>query len=272
MSVYVRDTAFVLKAEPFKEQDAWVTLYGAQHGKLVGMARGVRSKTSKQRGHIQPYGKIEVMIAKGSAYDKIAVAQTCASSNALRSTLPGMAIFGSAVSLVARSSETSVANPNIFETLDALHGVLSGPLVGLLSTDRSALLLSSFILHLLDAEGYGMDFESCRTCGTALRNEPVWVSVERGGTMCRSCISRTPPAVGTGEWISPTALQTIRFVRREPFASALSLTAPRSVLREVANIVDRCATMLPRMATSSVYDFLFSALSEAWVSPHASQK
>lgn len=258
MSSYLRDTAFVLLAEPFKEQDIWITLYGERYGKLVGMARGVRSARSKQRGHIEPYSKIEVMVAKGSAYDKIAVAQTCASSYELRSSLPGIAIFGSAVSLVARSTELAVPNERIFQMLSELRTLLSGAETVRISTDRSALVFSSFTLHLLEAEGYGMEFDRCRLCGNALEKEAVWLSLEQGGVICRSCVTRVPPSPRMGDWISYPVLQTIRFLVREPFTSALALSAPRSVLQEVATAVDRLSTLFPRVTDKSVHEFLFS--------------
>jgi DNA repair protein RecO (recombination protein O) len=258
MSKYLRDTAFVLLAEPYKEQDFWLTLYGERFGKLVGMIRGVRSAHSKQRGHVEPYSKIEVMIAKGAAYDKIAVAQTCASSQALRSSLAGMAIFGSAVAIVARSTESAVANERIFQLLDEMQMLLSGSETGRLSTERSALLLSSFILHFLEAEGYGIDFDQCRVCGTSFTKEAVWLSLDQGGVLCRTCVTRVPPSLTQGEWLSYPVLQTIRFLRREPFRSVLALSAPRSVLQESAMAVDRLTSLLPRSTEKSVHDFLFS--------------
>ncbi len=258
MSSYLRDTAFVLLAEPFKEQDVWLTLYGERYGKLVGIARGVRSAHSKQRGHIEPYSKIEVMVAKGSAYDKIAVAQTCASSHGLRSSLPGMAIFGSAVALVARSTEAAVPNEEIFALLNELQELLSGPEASRISTDRSALIFSSFALHTLQAEGYGMEFDRCRLCGDGLEKEAVWLSLEQGGVICRSCVTRTPQSPSMGDWISYPVLQTIRFLLREPLKSVLALSAPRSVLQEVATAVDQLTTLLPRSKQKSVHEFLFS--------------
>ncbi len=258
MSSYLRDTAFVLKAEPFKEQDIWLTLYGEQHGKLVGIVRSVRSATSKQRGHVEPYSKIEVMVAKGAAFDKIAVAQTCASSHDLRSSLPGMAIFGSAVSLVARSTDSAVPNTRIFELLDELHRLLSGPQAILLSTERSALVFSSFTLHVLEAEGYGMEFDHCRLCDASFEKDSVWLSLEQGGVICRNCVTRIPQSPSMGDWISYPVLQTIRFLLREPFTSVFALSAPRSVLQEVASAVDRLTSVLPRATEKSVHEFLFS--------------
>lgn len=255
---YLRDTAFVLLAEPFREHDVWLTLYGAQHGKLVGIARGSRAPHAKQRGHVEPYSKIEVMVAKGTSYDKIAVAQTCASSHALRTSLAGMSVFGSAVSLVARTTEPAVGNERVFELLDQLHVLLSLPEAERISLDRASLLVSAFVLHFLEAEGYAMEFDSCRVCGKSLPKEANWLSVDQGGVICRDCFSKTPQSPTVGDWISPEVLQTIRFLLRKSLPAALLLSAPRSVLRDVSVAVDRLTSLLPRMTDRSVQSFLIS--------------
>lgn len=255
---YLRDTAFVLLAEPFRERDLWLTLYGEQHGKLVGIARGVRTSSSKQRGHIEPYSKIEVMVAKGSAYDKIAVAQTCASSHGLRASLAGLAIFGSAVALVARSTQPAVGNQAVFFLLNDLQTLLSGPEAERISAERSTLIFSSFALHFLEAEGYAMEFDACRVCGQPLGKEAVWLSTDQGGVICRSCVALRPPSPTMGDWISAAVLQTLRFLIREPFTSALILSAPRSVLLEAATAVDRMLSILPGKMDKSAQGFLLS--------------
>lgn len=255
---YLRDTAFVLSTVPFREQDAWVTLYGKAHGKLVGIVRGVRSSRSKQRGHIEPFSKIEVMIAKGQAFDKIAVAQTCASSYQLRSSLPGLAVFGSALAFVVRGTEQAVPNQQIFLLLDQLSELLSSEIAERISIERSALLFSSFILHFLDAEGYAMDFERCRVCAEALEKRDVWFSAEQGGVVCDGCYRKSSQHHQRGLSISATVLQTIRFLLREPFSSVLALTAPRSVLQEVSVAIDHMTSVLPRSTEEPVHRFLLS--------------
>ncbi len=258
MSQYLRDTAYVLLSEPFREQDVWLTLYGQQHGKLVGIARGVRSARSKQRGHMEPFSKIEVMLAKGGAYDKIAVVQTCASSDGLRESLSGMAIFGRVVALVARSTEQGVPNERIFLLLDELHRLLSAPEVQRVSTERSALILAAFTLQLLDAEGYAMDFDQCRVCGEALNKDRGWLSLEQGGIVCQACVTKIQLSPSMGAWISAPVLQAIRFFARAPLSSVLALSAPRSILQEVSGAVDQMTHVLPRSQEVPASQFLFS--------------
>jgi len=39
---YIRDRVIVLKSEPFREHDSWLTCYGKEQGKLIAVARGAR--------------------------------------------------------------------------------------------------------------------------------------------------------------------------------------------------------------------------------------
>ena len=255
---YLRDTAFVLSSEPYRESDAWLTLYGETHGKLVGVARGARNAHSKQRGHLEPFSKIEVMLAKGQSVDKIAVAQSCASSHQLRASLAGMAVFGSALTLVARATEPAVPNPRLFALLDELRAVLSSEETQRISMERASLIFSSFALHLLQAEGYAMDFARCRSCEQALTKDLVWFSLELGGVICRSCYARQPQSPQQGAWISVAVLQTIRFLLREPLAVVFVLSAPRSVLQETSAAIDRMLNVLPRAAQNPAHEFLLT--------------
>src|SRR6266567_7926085 len=72
---YLRDRVIVLSKEPFREQDRRYVMYGQEHGLLIAVARGASVKSSKQAGHLEPFCTSDVMIAKGSAFDKLAVAK-----------------------------------------------------------------------------------------------------------------------------------------------------------------------------------------------------
>src|SRR6516164_59157 len=84
---YLRDTVYVLRTEPFREHDAWISMYGREHGKLEAVARGFRNAKAKQHGHLEPLTKTEVMIAVGASVDKLAVAHAVGAQTDLRSRL-----------------------------------------------------------------------------------------------------------------------------------------------------------------------------------------
>jgi DNA repair protein RecO len=49
-------------------------------------------------------------------------------------------------------------------------------------------LLRAFDLHLLGMSGYAPAFDRCRGCGDAVVSATCYLSVERGGLLCRACV------------------------------------------------------------------------------------
>ena len=99
---YTRDRAIVLRAEPFREQDIWLTCYGRWSGKFTAVARGARSLKAKQLGHVEALSEVEVMIAKGSAFDKVAVSRLVEPRTHVRRSLSATVLAGAAVDFIDR--------------------------------------------------------------------------------------------------------------------------------------------------------------------------
>lgn len=165
---YLRDTAYVLKSEPYREHDAWITLYGRTHGKLEAVARGVRNWKAKQRGHLEPLTKTDVMIASGASFDKLAVAHAVSAQTDLRAQLGAMAMFGSFAHLVDRLTKPGVADPDVFELLEELaitwRRALREPTPG-----RARLLYAAASLRLMSSLGYAPSFERADVCDEATK-------------------------------------------------------------------------------------------------------
>jgi len=151
---YLRDTAIILKKEPFREQDRRYYLYGREHGLLIAVARGSSSPKSKQAGHLEPFSTAEVMIAKGVAFDKLAVAKGAGSYLVPRTSyLASYAIRGSISDLVLKLMRPGVADERIYDLLvEVLDVTASFPVEP--SPDRARLILSAATLKLLDALGF----------------------------------------------------------------------------------------------------------------------
>lgn len=197
---YLRDTAYVLKSEPYREHDAWITLYGREHGKLEAVARGARSWRAKQRGHLEPLAKADVMIAIGASFDKLAVARTLGAQTDLRSGLGAVTMFGAFCDLVDRLTRPGVADPDIFDLLDELvaawRGAIREP-----SPERARFLYAAASLRLLSSLGYDPAFDD---------------------TAC-----------------SDDAVRLLRVLRAAPFGFAISVTASVGVLQETCSIIER---------------------------------
>lgn len=170
MSSYIRDRVFVLQRESFREHDRRYVMYGREHGLMTAVARGASSASSKQAGHVEPFGVADVMIAKGHVFDKLAVAKDCTSSVAAQrfETLAAHVIMGSLCQGCVRLTRPGMADVALFHLLCDMRFVLSSfeheP-----SIDRSEFLFSAGMMKMLDVLGFGPSMVEDKLEDDALR-------------------------------------------------------------------------------------------------------
>lgn len=203
--MYLRDRAFVLKKEPFREQDRSYVMYGREHGLLYGVARGSSLRLAKQAGHLEPFSEIEVMIAKGRSFDKIAVARLIRRPSNLNRSLPALTVLGAFSSLIVSLTRPGISDSRIFylllELREACVSFSSNP-----SPERSRLLLAAATLKLLDILGFG-------------------------------------PRLDPASAVATTTL--LKFMRRFPLADVLRITAAPHVLISAAEFIEESLRHTP---------------------------
>lgn len=240
---YLRDTAIVLKNEPFREQDSWVTLYGREHGKLVAVARGVRSWKAKQLGHLEPLSCVEVMIARGQAFDKLAVARTSGSRQQLRTSLEGMVIGSAFADLVAQATQPQAPDEEIFflcrDVLTCLEKLSTT-----ISPERATLIYASAVMHLLEHLGYGSHLDACVVCHQKLGDES-WAIGTLGGLVCSSCLRREPGMRERAVFLDPNMRKLLLFLARVSCEEVLKISAPPGYFRAVTQAVEELVQVLP---------------------------
>lgn len=205
---YLRDTAILLRVEPFRNEDVWVTCYGLQHGKMTAVARGAKRSRAKQSGHIVPLAEAEVMIAKGALFDTLAVVRVLHPRMELRGRLAALSLAGAFADLVDLLTKPAVADPGIFfllrELLDLAPFLEQDP-----SPARGQLVFSGAALKLLDELGYAPPLDEC------------------------------PPHV------SESAFKLLRFLRAHPLSDTLRVTASPDLFRETSAAVTSFFTHVP---------------------------
>jgi recombinational DNA repair protein (RecF pathway) len=207
---YLRDRVIVLSKEPFREQDRRYVMYGREHGLLVAVARGASVRSSKQAGHLEPFCTSDVMIAKGSAFDKLAVAKLVdwpwrGSSPRLESH----AVCGAFSELVIRLTRPGIADDRMFDLLQEMFRV-STTLPPGTTVDRARLLLAASSLKLIDLVGFAPPIER--------------------------------PREGTS---AVPSLALAAFMRRAPLSDILNVTAETKILRAAILFVDEALRETP---------------------------
>lgn len=201
---YVRDRVIVLKKEPFREQDRRYVMYGREHGLLVGVARGSALPSSKQAGHLEPFMEANVMLAKGAAFDKLAVASGSSFPFDVveEKRLAFFAVCGGFASLIVSLLRPGIADERIFLSFQELITVMASTPQDP-SPERARLILSSATLRLLDLLGFA------------------------------------PQIAPSSDGTTPVpALALVSFMRRSPFADVLRITATTDVLNAASSFVE----------------------------------
>ena len=196
---YLRDTAIILKNEPFREHDAWVTMYGKENGKMTAVARGARRSDAKSLGHLEPLSQIDVMIAKGAAFDKLAVARVTDPRPYLRERLHVLTLVGAFTNTVDLLTHPGSVDPEIYFLLQEMLN-LADERSTIPSIARCQLMLSAAYVKLLDVLGYA-------------------------------------PTLDQTE-VSTTALPLLRFMRMRPLKDLLNITAPSQLFFQISSLVD----------------------------------
>jgi hypothetical protein len=82
--------AVVLRHSDYGEADRLLTLYTREQGKLRAIAKGVRKIQSRKAGHLEPFTRVALMLARGHDLWIVTQAETLNSFQPLREDLGRM--------------------------------------------------------------------------------------------------------------------------------------------------------------------------------------
>lgn len=245
MSTYLRDRAFVLGIKPYREADAWVSLWTERHGKQEVFAAGLRRTNAKHQGHLQAFSLVEVMIAHGKALDRVAVARMTADHGLnARKSEAWIFILGGLSQLCDRLTAPQAQEPELFSFLQQCLE-LSERVQHPFSYER-LWMAWAFSLHALAKRlGYGVSFARCVRCQASPVRSAAFV-LKEGGFLCENCdkvgFSAHSQPFRTDEALLQKGLQ---FFERATLEQVLALSAPRQALGDLATILETTLLTLP---------------------------
>ena len=176
-----RDEAIVLRAQKLGEADRIVTLLTRSHGRVRGVARGVRKTTSRIGARLEPFSHVDVQLYEGRSLDTVTQVETIAAHGAtLAGDYPGwtsgMAMLETAERLTPEEREPAVSQ----------FALLVAGLRSLVAQEHDAgLILDAYLLRSLAIAGWSPSFEDCARCGAPGPHRAF--SIPSGGVVCASC-------------------------------------------------------------------------------------
>ena len=122
-----RAQGVVLRHVEVGEADRILTIYTLEYGKLQAIAKGIRKLRSRKAGHLEPFSRVELMLAKGRNLDVISQAEAQSTYENLRADLKLIAYGAYVIELLDRFTYEEGENRPLFNLLiDTLNRLDEG--------------------------------------------------------------------------------------------------------------------------------------------------
>ncbi|CAB4588071.1 unannotated protein [freshwater metagenome] len=180
MSLY-RDQGVVLRTQKLGEADRIVTLLTRDHGRVRGVAKGVRRTKSKFGARLEPGSHVDIQLYVGKTFDTVTQVEAImnygeAVSHDYQRWTVATAILEAAERFTSQEHEPAV------KEFQLVVGGLKA-----LAEQRydSSLILDAFLLRSLEIGGYAPSMTDCSRCEKPGPHR--YFSLVGGGSVCIDC-------------------------------------------------------------------------------------
>lgn len=214
--------AVVLRHTDWGEADRLLTLYSREQGKLRAIAKGVRKIQSRKAGHLEPFTRAIIMLAKGHDLWIVTQAQASELYPSIREDLQKMSRAAYVVELLDRFTYEEGQNRQLYQLLTE-------------TLERISIMEDGFIpvkyyeMRLLDLLGFRPQLFECVACGQPITARDQYFSADLGGVLCPKCAQR-------GESRRPVTVDALRFLRhiqRSDFRGAMRVRPIEGIRQEM---------------------------------------
>jgi DNA repair protein RecO (recombination protein O) len=229
-----RVEAVVLRHSDWGEADRILTLYTRERGKVRAIAKGARKIRSRKAGHLEPFTRVTLQLAKGRDLLIVTQAETLNAYLPLTATLVKTGYASYAIELLDRFTyEDESENPAIFRLLtEILDRIAAEP--------QPWLALRYYEVRLLDLLGFRPHLFECANCGEPIRPVDQYFSPAAGGVLCPKCGAGLP-----GVWkVSMEALKVFRHLQRSSYSEAQRARPGPEVQNELEGLIQKYLTYL----------------------------
>jgi DNA repair protein RecO (recombination protein O) len=236
-----RVEAVVLRHSDWGEADRLLTLYTRERGKVRALAKGARKIRSRKAGHLEPFTRVTLQLARGHDLMIVTQADTMDAYLPIHENLVKTSQAAYIVELIDRFTyEDDTENFGIFR-------LLTEALSRLEKETDPWLAIRYYEVRLLELLGYRPHWFECADCGREIKPQDQFFSAAQGGVLCPACGSGL-----TGVWnISVDALKVLRHFQRSSYSEAQRARPAPAVQGEVETLLLRYVTYLLERALNS---------------------
>jgi DNA repair protein RecO (recombination protein O) len=228
-----RVEAVVLRHTDWGEADRLLWLFTLEMGKVRAIAKGVRKPRSRKAGHLEPFTRVNLLLARGRDMLIVTQAETLEPYLPVRDSLLRTSYASYVVELLDRFTYEEGENYSLYR-------LLTDTLARLSTDNPPELPIRYFELRLLDYVGFRPQLFTCLNCGKEIQPQDQYFSADLGGVLCPSCgreVTGTRP-------VSVNALKYMRHFQRSSFSNSAHALLTPSINREIENLMQHYLTYL----------------------------
>jgi DNA repair protein RecO (recombination protein O) len=229
----LRVEAVVLRHMDWGEADRLLWLFTRELGKVRVVAKGVRKLHSRKAGHLEPFTRVGLLLARGREMMIVTQAEAVDTFPLLRDDLLRMGYASYVVELLDRF--TYEEGQNI-----PMYRLLAETLSRLCTETDSSLVVHYYEMRLLDLLGFRPQLFHCVQCGNEIQPEDQFFSAAQGGVLCPTCGVNAPGA----RPISMQALKFLRHYQRSSYSEAKRAHPASAHYREMEILLQYYLTYL----------------------------
>lgn len=228
-----RVEAIILRHTDWGEADRLLWLFTREQGKLRVVAKGVRKPRSRKAGHLEPFTRASLQLARGREMQIVTQAEAINPNLELREDLVRMGYAAYVVELLDRftyeEGQDALLYRLLAETLDRLN-----------EESNPAFAVRYYEVRLLERLGFRPQLLQCSRCEEKIMPEDQYFSAALGGVLCPKCGAGYPGA----RPITQPALKALRHFQRSSYSEAQRLRLSGSVDHELENLMNHYLTYL----------------------------
>ena len=228
-----RSEAIVLRHMDWGEADRLLWLFTRETGKIRAVAKGVRKPRSRKAGHLEPFTRVNLLLAQGRDLPIITQAEMIESHLPLHENLRAMGYAAYIVELLDRFTYEEGENL-------ALYRLLADTLERLCSEADPAFVVRYYETRLLDLVGFRPQLSHCVECRNPILAEDQFFSAAQGGLVCPKCSEKVPGARA----ITVAAVRFLRHIQRSSYPEAARLPLKESADDELEHLMQHYFTYL----------------------------
>jgi DNA repair protein RecO (recombination protein O) len=206
-------------------------LYTRKIGKVQAIAKGIRKIKSRKAGHLEPFTRVNLLMARGRTFLIVTQAETIDAFLNLREDLLLIGYAAYITELLDRFTYDEDDNQQIFNLLNKTLGRIN-------TESDPDLPVRYFEIKLLELLGYRPELTNCVNCGSEIQAEDQFFSISMGGALCPRCGPKIPDA----SQISLNTLKYLRHYQRSSYTEAAKAKLSPQLNRDLEQLMQRYFT------------------------------